>query len=73
MMRRVLEYLSKEFPGLPDFRALEQADAWPSAFKKDQDYLRAAIAGLEKEVERVHETVCTNLQRIHIAMSQLIA
>ena len=63
MMKRFLDYLAREFSGLPDFRPLDQTDTWPSAFKGDQDYLRRAIASLEKEIERVHETVCSNMQK----------
>lgn len=62
-MKRFLDYLAREFPGLPDFRPLDQTDAWPAAFKGDQDYLRREIASLEKGIERVHETVCSNMQK----------
>ena len=57
MTKRFLPYLAEEFPTLPDFKQLNEADAWPATFKSDQHYLRAAIAGLEKELRQVHETV----------------
>ena len=63
MIKCFLDYLAREFPGLPDFRPLDQTDIWPSAFKRDQDYLRKVIASLEKEIEQVHETVRSNTQR----------
>ena len=63
MNKRFLDYLAREFPGLPDFRPLDQTDIWPSAFKGDQDYLRRVIVSLEKEIEQVYETVCSNMQR----------
>ena len=57
MTKSFVDYLAGELPWLSDFKPLNQTDPWPAAFRRDQDYLRGAIASLEKEVERVHETV----------------
>ena len=57
MTKCFLPYLARQFSTLPDLRPLNQTDAWPETFRSDQDYLRAAIVGLEKELRQVHETV----------------
>ena len=62
MMKRFLDYSAREFPGLPDSKPLDQTDAWPSDFERDQEYLRRAINDLEKGIQQTHETVRSNTQ-----------
>ncbi|KAI4208831.1 MAG: hypothetical protein LQ351_008160 [Letrouitia transgressa] len=73
MMKRFLDYLAREFPGLPDFKPLDQTDIWPSAFKGDQDYLRSVIVSLEKEVEQVYETIKTQIENKNSSRNILFA
>ena len=63
MTERFLVYVAKELPGFPDSMALDETDEWPAAFKRDQDYLRGAIASLKRESDQVHDTVCDSLER----------
>ncbi|KAL6721534.1 hypothetical protein ACLMJK_000638 [Lecanora helva] len=73
MMKRFLDYLAREFPGLPDLMPLNQTDIWPSAFQEDQEYLRRVIGSLEKEVGQVYETIKTQIENKNSSRNILFA
>lgn len=68
-----LSYLARQCPTLPDFSKLNQTDSWPATFKSDQEYLRAAIESLEKELRQVHETIKMQIESKNGSRNTLFA
>ncbi|KAL8829026.1 MAG: hypothetical protein Q9191_002248 [Dirinaria sp. TL-2023a] len=68
-----LSYLAGQFPTLPDFSKLNQTDPWPATFKSDQEYLRAAIVSLEKELRQVYETIKMQIESKNGSRNTLFA